>query len=170
METQDEYHEYLCTERSDNFLILLIPYAMQNKQDIMCEGLVTEEILYGLTEYLIPTLSKHGEGLYCTKIFAKTAIIFERQLRRSLKVAEELQLPLIVCDSNAYEVVPIFEDYNYLNTYLLLFVIFSLQKLFGIYYVASLGIGFSEFSVMNAQIADCTKYDLLTFMAASTKN
>lgn len=56
METQDEYHEYLCTERSDNFLILLIPYAMQNKQDIMCEGLVTEEILYGLTEYLIPTL------------------------------------------------------------------------------------------------------------------
>ena len=56
VEVDKQYEKYLCTERCDAFLIALFYYAMVNNHDIFCEGYVSEDLLYQITEYLIPFL------------------------------------------------------------------------------------------------------------------
>lgn len=73
MEVDPEYAQYLCDERSDAFVFLLLPYAMWHKSDIVCEAPVTDELLYLITEQLIPVLSDHSDFLYHTRVSADTA-------------------------------------------------------------------------------------------------
>lgn len=222
IEVNHEYVQYLCDERSDAFLILLLPLAMQRSEDITCKTPVTEELLYNITTYLIPSLAKHSEQLYATKIYASNApclknhgsvgtgcscgidsfhvianqlnppypslklthlclfytiihnkkndAIFQKQLKRSSRVAAELDLPLVVCNSNCYQVVPVPEHFNFLHTFSSMFVVFSLQKLWKTYFYASTGYDFSHFSIKNAENTDCGFYDLLTLSCLSTSN
>lgn len=72
-EVDREYEKYLCTERSDAYLIGLLNWAMRKGHDITCEVPVTEELLYNINYYLIPTLSKYGKSLNLIKIHARVA-------------------------------------------------------------------------------------------------
>lgn len=58
-ETDEKYRKYLCTERSDAFVVNLLLYAMEHQLDIECAQCVTERLYYQLTEYLIPSISKN---------------------------------------------------------------------------------------------------------------
>lgn len=69
----DKYGSYLCDERSDAFLVGMLFYAMRRGLDIECEAPVSEEILYNIRTYLIPSLSKHCEEIYACKISAGIA-------------------------------------------------------------------------------------------------
>lgn len=71
-EVVQEYAEYLCHERSDAYVVGLLNLAMREGRDIICDVPVTEELLYQLNTYLIPSLARHGRAMYATKIVAKT--------------------------------------------------------------------------------------------------
>jgi hypothetical protein len=56
-EVDKEYKQYLCHERSDAFIIQILPYAMLAGQDIYCETPVTETLLHNINEVLVPNLA-----------------------------------------------------------------------------------------------------------------
>lgn len=219
LQTDDQWEPYLCRERSDAFLILLLPLAMRLGEDVTCAAPVTEELLYQLSEMFIPSLCANSQTLYPTKIFAKTApalenvdavgtgcscgvdsfhaimqhldtpypgmdvthlclyysmvhnpkndAVFEEEVRRSTVVAQKLGLPLIVIHTNCMDVVPAKDWFNNLHTFTGAFIALSLQKLWKTYYYAS-GYSFAEFSVLDSEKTDCSRYDLLTLTCAST--
>ena len=69
-EVDDNYTQYLCTERCDAFIIGVLPYALKNNHDIISSIPITEELSYKLNENLIPLLSKYDEHLSKIKIEA----------------------------------------------------------------------------------------------------
>jgi len=72
-EVDAEYGKYLCHERSDAFLVGALQFAMCNRHDITCIAPVTEELLFNITTYFLPTLSKYGSFLYHPRIIAPYA-------------------------------------------------------------------------------------------------
>ena len=69
-EVPEEYGQYLCIERSDGFLIGLLYTALNEGYDIECQKPVSEELLYQIRTYLIPSVVKYGKDLYWPKISA----------------------------------------------------------------------------------------------------
>ncbi|MCL1797164.1 MAG: hypothetical protein FWG24_02410 [Eggerthellaceae bacterium] len=67
-EVDSEYEKYLCSERSDAFLVSALPYAMRKGHDITCSAPITDELLYNISQHLIPALSKYGKKVYHTLI------------------------------------------------------------------------------------------------------
>jgi len=67
-EIDKKYKNYLCTERSDAFVVAAFYYAMKYHHDIKCDIPMTSELYHNLTTYLIPTLSKHSSNLSNIKI------------------------------------------------------------------------------------------------------
>lgn len=54
---EEPFTSYLAYERSDAFLIALLPWAMSKGFDLQFEAPVTREIFFKVTRYLIPTLN-----------------------------------------------------------------------------------------------------------------
>lgn len=52
--------EYLCRERSDAFVMALLPMAMRGGYDIVCETPMSERLHYQMEQYLIPALAAAG--------------------------------------------------------------------------------------------------------------
>lgn len=69
-EVDREYEKYLCTERSDAYVIGLLSWAMRAGHDITCTAPVSEELLYALREYLIPSLVKYAPSFRAVEINA----------------------------------------------------------------------------------------------------
>ena len=72
VEVDKEYEKYLCYERSDAFLIAILPLAMRINQDIVCCAPVTEQLLHNITMVLVPQLAKYDPMLNNIKITAST--------------------------------------------------------------------------------------------------
>lgn len=72
-EVDEQYEKMLCLERSDAFLIACLYYAMVAGEDIQCEIPVTSELLYQLSEYLIPALCGKQDTTKRIKIMADAA-------------------------------------------------------------------------------------------------
>lgn len=70
LEFDNKFAKYLIKDRCDAFLIALLPIALRQKKDIICNSTVSEELLHNLRNQLIPTLSKSGHGFYKTRISA----------------------------------------------------------------------------------------------------
>ncbi len=58
-ETGFTYSQYLCTERCDSFVVVLLPLAFRTGQDIHCNDPLSAQLYYQLTQYYIPVVSKH---------------------------------------------------------------------------------------------------------------
>lgn len=71
-EVNQEYGKYLCDDRVDAILIGILLYAMEKKENIKSDSYVTDDILFKIEEYLIPSLSKYGKKLNEIKIDIKT--------------------------------------------------------------------------------------------------
>ena len=69
-EVEPEYGAYLCCERSDAFVVALLPYAIRKNLDIQCEQVVSERLHYQLNQILIPTLSKNISEFHPIRIIA----------------------------------------------------------------------------------------------------
>ena len=76
-EVEKEYEQYLCTERSDAFVIGLLSWAMRLNHNIECVAPVTDELLYNIRTYVIPSLTKYGKTLHDIKIKANMAPALE---------------------------------------------------------------------------------------------
>lgn len=72
-EVDEQYEQYLVTERADAYVIGLLHWCMSNKHDIKCEVPITEELLYNIRTILIPSLVKHTNNLYNISIEADVA-------------------------------------------------------------------------------------------------
>lgn len=57
-----EYRDHFCTERSNAFVIALFWYAMITSSDIRFEAPLSKKLYDGLTQSLIPALSRDGYG------------------------------------------------------------------------------------------------------------
>ncbi len=72
-EVDREYEQYLCTERSDAYVIGLLNWAMRARHDMTCATPISEELLFSLNEYLIPSLVKYAPSFHAVKIDAPIA-------------------------------------------------------------------------------------------------
>lgn len=72
-EVEKKYGEYLCYERADAFVICFIPYAMIHNCNIESRIPITEDLLYNLRMYLIPTIVKYNPELFIPKLDAPVA-------------------------------------------------------------------------------------------------
>lgn len=70
IEFDEAYAEYVCWERSDAFLLAVLPIAMRRGLDIECEAPIGEELFYQLREYLLPALNKGDRRMYDVEIKA----------------------------------------------------------------------------------------------------
>lgn len=58
-EVDPEYADCLCSERSDSFVVAILPYALRHGLDIHCEQVISEQLHYHLNQVLLPTYSKN---------------------------------------------------------------------------------------------------------------
>ncbi len=66
----EEQGAYLCDQRSDAFVMALLPTAMRGGHDIVCETPMSERLHYQLENYLIPVLASAGTIYHTVKIIA----------------------------------------------------------------------------------------------------
>ncbi len=69
-ECDSKYEKYVCTEKNDGFIVTLLLYAMQKKEDIISKQDISEKLYYQITNFLIPTVSKHIDIYNSIKIEA----------------------------------------------------------------------------------------------------
>lgn len=56
-EVDNKYEKYLCTELADSFLVALLLFALEKKENITIENVpVSDILLYNIKKYIIPTL------------------------------------------------------------------------------------------------------------------
>lgn len=67
-EVKQEYKNYLCSERSDAFIVGVLNYAMRNGHDIVFETPISSDLFYNLNVELIDVLCKTGESYYRTTL------------------------------------------------------------------------------------------------------
>jgi hypothetical protein len=65
-----DYQEYLTDQRSDAFVVALLPYALLHGFDIEAEVPMSERLYFQLTELLIPSLSCHVPQFFPIQIKA----------------------------------------------------------------------------------------------------
>lgn len=64
----ESQEQYLCAERSDAFVMALLPTAMRGGYDIVFHTPMSERLHYQLTQYLIPTLCGVGDLYHPVKL------------------------------------------------------------------------------------------------------
>ncbi len=64
------YGEYLCSERSDAFVVAMLSSAMRGGHSIHCETPMSERLHYQLERYLIPSMSAADAHYHSIKIDA----------------------------------------------------------------------------------------------------
>ena len=109
----------------------------------------------------------HNVGAY--KSFKKYGIEKGRKerLAKAREVAAELDLPLVVVDSNLNNTF--IERHLFTHTFENMFVIYAMQMLWKIYYYSSSGLDFSNFTVIDINNKAASHYDLLSLQCLSTK-
>jgi len=72
-EVDEDCADALCAERSDAFLSAILPFAMISGEDIRCDAPVTDQLLYQVREYLLPSLCREAEGYRRISVEAEPA-------------------------------------------------------------------------------------------------
>lgn len=92
----------------------------------------------------------------------------KERYKKSIEFAKEVNLPLIMTNSNFLDEIP--QVHLYTHTYSSTFAILCLQKLWKVYYYGSSGFDFSAFTIKNTAELDCAEYELLSLDCFSTNN
>ena len=71
-EVEREYRQFLNDDRCDAFVVGLINSCMFDGSDIVCDGVVTEQLLFQLNMYYIPLISDLFSDMNPIHILAKT--------------------------------------------------------------------------------------------------
>lgn len=65
---EESQKQFLCAERSDAFVMALLPSAMRSGNDITFQTPMSERLHYQLTQYLIPTVCDAGDLYHPIKL------------------------------------------------------------------------------------------------------
>ena len=228
-EIDKNYKKYLCTERSDPFVIAVLYYAMKHNLDICSTLPMTESLYHNIVTYLMPILAKNsnmlseinidiptesmplstkgevGTGMSCgidsfhtlknylnpnDKSMKLTCLclnnvgslntynelyngageekVHEKIIENAKKIAKEVNLPLIITNSNVHKLFP--NNYYRVHTFANMFSVFMMQKFYKTYYYSSAGLELNDFNVKDSFELDSGEYDLLNFYTLSTEN
>ena len=67
---EEEQESYLCADRSDAFVMAMLPAAMRGGHEILCQTPMSERLRYQLLNYLVPTLCDAGDLYHPIRITA----------------------------------------------------------------------------------------------------
>jgi hypothetical protein len=98
---------------------------------------------YAIKKFALTHLVYNNVGSFGANKLAQDR--FNTNMESPLNFAKEVGLDLITVNSNLQDVFK--QNHYYSNTYVDMFPVYSLQKLFGIYYYASGGFSYNEFSL-----------------------
>lgn len=114
-----------------------------------------------ITHLLFNNVGSHGDGNKGRKLFNERADI-------SRKFAKEYNLQIIVTDSNLMDVIQ--QNHFKSHTYSSIFPVYCLQKLFSIYYYASSGYKYHEFTLADKENTGPGSYEFISLPLFSTES
>lgn len=71
-EVDNEYAKYLCDDRVDAILVGILHYALVNGHDIKSDSYVTDDILYKINTFLLPSIVNYAKTMTNINISIKT--------------------------------------------------------------------------------------------------
>lgn len=116
---------------------------------------------HNITHLTFNNVGSHGEG-------EKAQNLYRERLKRPKRFAEEYGFKFVCSNSNLMDVI---EQNHFLShTYSSMFPVYCLQKLYSIYYYASAGYKYSEFSLIDIESRCSGSYEMLSLPLLSTHN
>lgn len=113
-----------------------------------------------ITHLTFNNVGSHGEG-------EKACILYNKRLQRSKKFAEEYGYEFVASDSNLMDVIE--QSHFYTHTYSSMFPVLCLQKLYSVFYYASGGYRYDEFTLEARKEICCGSYELLSLPVFSSR-
>ena len=121
-------------------------HAIQNQTNSDFSG-------HNVTHLMYNNVGSHGEGEYAQQLYHSL-------LERPRAYAREYGFEFVATNSNLMDVVQ--QNHFYTHTYSSLFAVYCLQKLFSIYYYASSGYRYGDFTLEYCPHRGCGSYDIFS--------
>lgn len=116
---------------------------------------------HNVTHLTFNNVGSHGEGSHAKKLY-------QERLALPKRFAEEYGFEFVASDSNLMDVIS--QSHFKSHTYSSMFAVYCLQKLYSIYYYASSGYRYHEFTLIDKEYNSCGSYEMLLLPLLSTKN
>lgn len=116
---------------------------------------------HNVTHLTFNNVGSHGEGSHAKKLY-------QERLALPKRFAEEYGFEFVASDSNLMDVIS--QDHFKSHTYSSMFAVYCLQKLYSIYYYASAGYRYHEFTLIDKETNCSGSYEMLSLPLLSTKN
>ena len=116
---------------------------------------------HNITHLTFNNVGSHGEGEYAQELY-------NSRLARPTQFAQEYGFELVASNSNLQDVIQ--QSHYKSHTYSSMFAVFCLQKLYSIYYYASAGYNYSDFTLIDKPNICCGSYEMLSLPLLSTHN
>lgn len=114
---------------------------------------------HNITHLTFNNVGSHGEGEQAEQLY-------RQRLERPRKFAEEYGFEFVPSDSNLQNVVE--QNHFKTHTYTSMFAVYCLQKLYSVYYYASAGYKYHEFTLYDT--FDSGSYEMLSLPLLSTQH
>lgn len=116
---------------------------------------------HNITHLTFNNVGSHGEGEYAEKLY-------HARLERPKRFAEEYGFELVASNSNLQNVVE--QNHFKSHTYSSMFAVYCLQKLYSVYYYASAGYKYTEFTLVDKPQCSPGSYEFISLPLLSTHN
>ena len=116
---------------------------------------------HNITHLTFNNVGSHGEG-------ERAVNLYNARLERPREFAAEYGSEFVASNSNLQDVVE--QSHFKTHTYSSLFAVYCLQKLYSVYYYASGGYKYDEFTLVDAPMSCSGTYEMLSLPFFSTKN
>lgn len=116
---------------------------------------------HNITHLTFNNVGSHGEGNHAKQLY-------KERLSIPKKFAEEYGFEFVPSNSNLMDVIK--QSHFKTHTYSSMFAVYCLQKLYSVYYYASSGYRYHEFTLIDKSYNSCGSYEILSLPLLSTKN
>ena len=116
---------------------------------------------HNITHLTFNNVGSHGEGKYAENLY-------KLRLERPRSFAKDYGFEFVASDSNLQNVVE--QNHYKTHTYSSMFAVYCLQKLYSVYYYASAGYKYDEFTLEDISTICCGSYEMLSLPLLSTHN
>ena len=128
-------------------------HAMANQTNLKYKN-------HNITHLTFNNVGSHGEA-------ERAQILYQQRLARPKKFAEEYGYNFVASNSNLMDIIK--QSHFKTHTFSSMFAVFCLQKLYSVYYYASGGYHYDEFSLCDNPKSSSGSYEILSLPLFSTK-